>query len=172
MSNDSIDKDLLRAEYFHLQATVEEFDAKSLTIKAWSVSLSMAGVGAAYFQQEPIVLILAGLSALTFWLIEAQWKTFQYAYHARIREIEDFLSGKLDTIKVPQISTSWRQSWHAGGARRLFNVLTWPHVLLPHALIFFGSIILFFAFPPTKSPVPPAPAGTTPARVDKDTVNP
>jgi len=30
--------DLLKEEYFHLQDTVEDFDQKALTIKAWSVT--------------------------------------------------------------------------------------------------------------------------------------
>jgi hypothetical protein len=34
--------DLLRGEYFHIQRVAEDFDAKSLTIKSWSVTLSMA----------------------------------------------------------------------------------------------------------------------------------
>lgn len=35
------DNEYLRQEYFHLQDTAESFGEKSLTIKAWSVTLSV-----------------------------------------------------------------------------------------------------------------------------------
>jgi len=38
---------LLAQEYLQLQKTVEDFDARALTIKAWSVTFSAAGLGGA-----------------------------------------------------------------------------------------------------------------------------
>lgn len=135
--------EILKEEYFHLQKMVEEFDSKSLTIKAWSVTLSMAGIGAAYFQGKPIILVLAGISALLFWLVEGLWKTFQYAYYARIRRIENYFAGNKSNIQPLQISTSWSESWHEGGIRRLFRIMAWPHVFLPHGVVFLGGAILY-----------------------------
>lgn len=40
--------EFLRQEYFKLQEAIETFDEKALTIKAWSVTISMAGIGAAF----------------------------------------------------------------------------------------------------------------------------
>lgn len=80
--------DRLLEEYLQLQKTVEEFDGKALTIKAWSVTLSSAGLVAAYFDNEPTVLLIAGGSALVFWLVEALWKANQNAFYSRIYEIE------------------------------------------------------------------------------------
>lgn len=138
-----MDDDALKEEYFHIQKVVEDFDAKSLTIKAWSVTLSMAGIGAAYFQGKPFILLLAAISALLFWLIEGYWKTFQYAYYARIWEIENYACGKQAHIANFQINAAWSKSWHAGGTKRLLRALKWPHVALPHVAIFFGGIGLY-----------------------------
>lgn len=138
------DEEILRQEYFQLQTTIESFDAKTLTIKAWSVTLSMAGIGAAYFQAKPVVLLLAAFSAFLFWIIEALWKTFQYAFYQRVYTIERYFSGETDTITAPRIAHAWSQSWHAGGTRRLMTVMMWPHVLLPHAVVAVGGVVLYF----------------------------
>jgi hypothetical protein len=131
------DEEFLRQEYFRLQETVEKFDEKALTIKAWSVTLSMAGIGAAFLHKLPVLLFLSGLASLLFWLIEASWKTFQQAYYPRIKEIESLMSGEV--VKHPTspfIARSWSDAWHLGRRDRLMlRILFWPHVLLPHALV-------------------------------------
>ncbi len=143
MTSETSTHDLLVKEYFHIQDTIESFDSKALTIKAWSVTLSMAGVGTAYVEDKHEVLLLASFSGLLFWLIEGLWKTFQYAYYARIYEIEKHFAEETTGLATPRISTSWLQSWRRGGRTRLVKVLLWPHVLLPHAAVFIGGIILY-----------------------------
>lgn len=46
------DQDTLKEEYFHTQKVFEEFDSKALTIKAWSITFSMAAMGASYLLQQ------------------------------------------------------------------------------------------------------------------------
>lgn len=56
---------LLKEEYFHLQRTVEDLDQRILTIKAWSVTTSMAGIAASFFNKDANTLCLpAALSDL------------------------------------------------------------------------------------------------------------
>lgn len=138
-----VDRDLLTREYFHLHSVIEAFDGKTLTIKAWSVTLSMAGIGAAYLNEKQEILLLAAGSALLFWIIEGLWKTFQQAYYARIDEIERFLAGDSPSIRVPQISTSWNKSWNEERRTRLATVLLWPHVYLPHGVVFVVGVLLY-----------------------------
>ncbi len=135
--------ELLKEEYFHLQKVVEDFDSKSLTIKSWSVTLSMAGVGAAYLEGKAAVLLMAALSGFLFWIVEALWKTFQYAFYDRIYEIEKYYSGELDEIRAPRVAHAWSKSWRAGGTKRTFRIMSWPHVFLPHAIIFVGGVALY-----------------------------
>jgi hypothetical protein len=58
-----LDQEFLRKEYFCLHEMLEAFDGKALTIKAWSVTLSMAGIGAAFVQKKPILLLLSGVAS-------------------------------------------------------------------------------------------------------------
>jgi hypothetical protein len=104
----------------------------------------MAGIGAAYFKEKPVVLLLAAFSALLFWIIEGLWKTFQYAFYQRIYAIERYFAGEDNMITTPRIAHAWSQSWHAGGASRLLTVMRWPHVLLPHGVVALGGVLLYF----------------------------
>ncbi len=138
-----IDKDSLEKEYFHLQTVVEEFDSKSLTIKAWSVTLASAIAGSSAFTKENIILLFAALVSLMFWFIDGYWKTFQYANYKRIKEIEAFMRGEKNDLDNLQIGTSWGKSYHKGGIRRLFKMLFWPHVFLPHGAMFLILSIIY-----------------------------
>ena len=124
----------LQAEYFHLQKTVETFDERALTIKGWSVTVSMFGIGAAYLQHLPSLLLLSSASALLFWIIEALWKTFQRAFSLRLEEMEKYLNGEIqeENFRYPYISLSWSGYWRSISFLKVFF---WPHVLLPHLII-------------------------------------
>lgn len=135
--------DELKEEYFHLQKVIEDFDSKSITIKAWSVTLSMSGIGAAFIKDKCIILLLSGISALLFWIVEASWKHFQFSYYSRIREIEKFARGELSQISPLQINTSWKQSYHERGLFRFLSIFLQAHVLLPHGIIFIVGITLY-----------------------------
>jgi hypothetical protein len=147
----SADNPLLKEEYFHLNKIVEDFDQRALTIKAWSVTLSMAGIGAAYTNKAPILLLLAGVASLLFWAIEALWKSFQHAYYARIKAIEDFYASKLPELSPLQINHSWLQSFLHDRWHTLLRIACWPHVALPHVVVVGGSVLLlalYFVLPP------------------------
>lgn len=133
----------LQAEYFHLQKTVESFDERALTIKGWSVTVSMFGIGAAYLQHVPYLLLLSSGSALLFWIIEALWKTFQRAFSLRLEEMERYLNGEstAQEFRYPYISLSWSAHWRS---MSFLQVFFWPHVFLPHLIILLVGIILFF----------------------------
>ncbi len=127
---------LLKEEYFHLQKTVEDFDQRGLTIKAWSVTTSMAGIAAAFLHKNvDILIILSAISALTFWIIEAMWKSFQQCYYPRLRAIEKAFADQNVSEKPLQISSSWHAEFHRHALRRFFRAFLWPHVSLPHVLI-------------------------------------
>ncbi|HLA64700.1 MAG TPA: hypothetical protein VK610_09755 [Rhodothermales bacterium] len=134
--------DLLKAEYLHLQSVVESFDQRSLTIKAWSVSLA-AGVGALGAEHEESLLVIAG-SALMFWLIEGYWKSFQDAYYTRTRELEAFFAGEIADVVPMQIGRSWYKAWRKGGRKRLMRIMRWPHVALPHVVVVIVSLVIYF----------------------------
>jgi uncharacterized membrane protein len=137
-----VDCDFLREEYFHLQKSVDDYDQRTLTMKGWSVTASLAAVGAAFTQKAPSLLLMASTSALLFWVIEAIWKSFQQAYYPRIRAIEDFMHGAgSEKFSSPGISHSWSASWRRNSFVR---IMWWGHVCLPHVAIFVAGILLWF----------------------------
>ena len=137
-----IDKDFLQQEYFHLQDTVESFDEKSLTIKAWSVTLSMAGIGAAFTAKIELLLLLSAGASFLFWLIDTSWKTFQQANYHRLKIIEKYMNGKIsnEDFRCPDITGAWSVGWRKTS---FIKVMFWHHVLLPHALVVITGICLW-----------------------------
>jgi hypothetical protein len=135
--------DIYRAEYLHLQSTIEGFDNKALTIKAWSITFSLTACGVAFASHAKVTFLIASIASLIFWLLEASWKTFQYAHYERITEIEDYIDNKIHTLVPLQITRSWHTSFRKGGIKRLFKIMFWYHVYLPHLLISMIAFLLF-----------------------------
>ncbi len=143
--------DLIQAEYFQLQKIVEDFDSRALTIKAWSVTVSAAALVTAYAQKQPTILVVAAVSSLVFWVVEALWKLNQQAFYSRIYEIENSVGKEGPSLAPLQIATSWSKSWHRQGREyRLLRILRWPHVLLPHLLVTALALLLLFFAPPQQ----------------------
>ncbi len=131
----------LRQEYFHVNSIQDNFDQKALTIKAWSVTFSMVGIGAGFYYRIPVLLFLSGAASLLFWIVEAYWKKNQKCYYDRVSEIENAMQRFLEDDsnglpEFPRISTSWNES------RKKISVLERAlklHVMLPHlAVVLFG----------------------------------
>jgi len=133
----------LKDEYLHLQKVIEDFDGRAVTIKAWSISFSMVAIGGALATHAPLALLVASVSAALFWLIEGFWKTFQDAYFERAYRIEAFFAGDGDDLVPLQISRSWHQRWKRSGSRRLWRIMSWPHVALPHAAVLLVGLVLY-----------------------------
>jgi len=133
----------LQAEYLQLQKTIEDFDSRALTIKAWSVSFSLVAVAGAFVSNSDVVLLVASLSALLFWLLEGTWKGFQYAYYRRSKSIEAHFRGDVSLPAPFQIGTTWSASWREGGVRRIAWILTWPQVAMPHLAVCILALAIF-----------------------------
>jgi hypothetical protein len=135
---------LLKEEYFHLQKTVEDFDQRSLTIKAWSVTTSMVGIAASFLHPDAGALsLLAALASLSFWITEALWKEFQQCYFPRLRTLERAFSTENATEIPFRINQSWSQTYHSYGLIRYVRILTWPHVMLPHVFIIICGVLIW-----------------------------
>jgi hypothetical protein len=126
------DPSTLEREYFHLHTVIENSDGKSLTIKAWSVTMvaPLASTGA--FVEETRLLLFAAGASLMFWLVDTSWKTFQYANYSRISQIERFMRGRCSRIDNLRSRTSWKVSYESDRLKRFLKVMFWPHVVLPH----------------------------------------
>lgn len=136
-------QDFLAQEYLTLQRFTEDFDSRALTIKAWSITFSAAGLGLAYTHTQPPLLLIAAGGALVFWLIEILWKLSQRAYYPRIKAIEThFAEG--GAIAPFQITASWCDAYHGPqGWRAAWTFALRPQIALPHALVAVAGVALY-----------------------------
>jgi hypothetical protein len=137
----------LQAEYLHLQKTIEEFDGKAITIKAWSVTFSLAVLVGAFVSKAATVFLVAAVSSLLFWCLETLWKAFQLGYYARVEALEaHFRTRSSVAFPANQIATAWMAEWRqTSWSYVLLMGLTWPHILLPHAVVVIVGIALYAA---------------------------
>jgi uncharacterized membrane protein len=133
----------LQAEYLHLQKTIEDFDGKALTVKAWSVTFSLTVMVGAFASNAAAVLLVAAGASLLFWLLETLWKVFQLGYVARVEQIEAHFRGDLPAIAPHQIHAAWMAHWNATPWPVAVRMALWPHVALPHAAVAAAGVALF-----------------------------
>jgi hypothetical protein len=134
---------LLQVEYYHLQKTIEDFDIRALTIKAWSVSFGLAAIVTAIASRANLIFLLASAGGIVFWLLEAYWKSFQLGYCARINAIENHFAGRTEVLTPHQISTSWREWWVGEPWLNRLRPAVWLHVALPHLIVAFGGLLTY-----------------------------
>lgn len=151
----------LKEEYLFLQQTYEDFDNRALLIKSWCITISLGALALGFDSSKggfstSLFLFVAG-SALLFWLIEAKWKTFQYANAYRIRIIEAYFRGdeNYQNIVPFQIYNSWFKAYsedppiHKYEATKIsktplaqtFSNAMLPLVFTPYLFIFLGGVI-------------------------------
>jgi hypothetical protein len=133
----------LQAEYLHVQKTIEDFDARALTIKAWSVTFGLVVFASAFAGHSPIPFLISAASAAIFWMLETQWKLFQVSHYARAHRIEAHFRGDAKVDHPFQISRSWYGSWKARRVGEIARIAFWPHVALPHVVLVALGLCLF-----------------------------
>lgn len=94
-------EDLVK-EYLAVVDVVGGFDARVMTVKGWSVTLSLAGLGLGFQQGHYALFALAAATALAFWFIEGQMKTQQWRYYSRMRDIE-LAQYHLNRVELPEL---------------------------------------------------------------------
>lgn len=144
------------AEYAEITRTVSEFDGRLITIKSWSVTLSLAGIGLGFQQQHWALFALAAATGTCFWMIEAMTKRHQVRYYPRMRQIEAWSAASSVAmiaglqVSAPRIDWAWTAAGKKDPATALNDVpremtsveiqrmrrqTFWlPHVFIPSAL--------------------------------------
>jgi hypothetical protein len=142
-------------EYQKLLEIVSSYDSSLLTIKGWSVTLSLVLIAQGFEKKNRRLFVVAALSSMCFWLLDAQFKGYQMRYYPRMREIEvNCLANGPDG---PRVDWSWYHapSQFVDQALELkrkpelyagFQGYTWryflPNVLLPHVLpMLIGAVL-------------------------------
>lgn len=133
----------LQAEYLHIQKTIEDFDTRALTIKAWSITFGLVAITGAFVSNACVAFLISAISAAIFWILEIQWKLFQICYYERSDLIEAHFAGG-DAVEEPfQISSAWLRRWQALRTADIFVVARMPHVALPHLIVIVMGVLLF-----------------------------
>lgn len=157
----------LSAEYYRLVGIVSDFDKNLLTVKGWGVTLGLAALAWGFEKQHYGLFLVAALSGVAFWTIEAVMKRHQMRYYVRMREIEvigaELSQGALQDKKrasSPLIDWSWQEApgvFAKGGRTPLppveygspnpYTAYAWaaffPHVFLPHLITALAGGVLF-----------------------------
>lgn len=104
----------LGREYYAILDVVNGYDQRFLTIKGWSVTLSLVALGLGFTEQHAFYFALAAFSAVSFWVLEALAKRHQLRYYARMRDIEVACFHvnrvelpELGEVSAPRIDMSW-----------------------------------------------------------------
>jgi hypothetical protein len=154
----------LSTEYYKIVGIVSDFDKNLLTVKGWGVTLGLAALAWGFQNQHYGLFLVACISGVAFWIIEAVMKRHQMRYYVRMREIE-VIGSALSEIKLPDgspvstpaIDWGWEKATEAfKGGRKTWSsperyekkisfALTWllPHVFLPHAITVAMGGLLF-----------------------------
>lgn len=158
----------LTKEYYAILDVVSAFDGRILTVKGWSVTLSLAALGLGFQQGHYALFGLAAATALGFWYIDVLLKGYQMRYYSRMRDIElaAYHLNKLPlpglgTVSAPRIDMSWgyraghrQQDWRTEvPARRrpheIRSMMVWRYwtanQLLPHLVAILLGVALFMA---------------------------
>jgi hypothetical protein len=107
----------LSKEYYAILDVVSKYDGWLLTIKGWSVTLSLAALGLGFQQRHVALFAMSAVTGAAFWYLDGLMKGYQYRYYVRMREIEYTaylinsvpLGGKYGHKKIsaPRIDMTW-----------------------------------------------------------------
>lgn len=130
--------DDLRAEYLLLQNLYEDYDKRALSLKAIAGPLLGAGVAAGLKEGSAAILVATIAVALSLWLLEAIWKSFQYCLVGRIERIEAWFRNEKGATEITpfQIYAAWSEAWplrRRVGA--IASVFVQPFVALPYVVL-------------------------------------
>jgi len=128
--NDDQLRAALQAEYLHLPEGRRGHGRPGRSPSRRGASASASRRWRCICSKAADVLLLACVSAVLFWWLEARWKTFQDAYYGRIDAIECHFRGEQVLPSALQIRASWYENWNGGSRKRLWQIMIWPHVAL------------------------------------------
>lgn len=148
----------LSVEYYKLVDIVLKFDSNLLLVKGWGVTFSFATLVLGFKEKARGLFLLAAISGLCFWVIEAEMKWHQSNYYYRMSDIEHICSSSPAKATCPKIDWSWNKARELSTpfADEVIGIEVGPktpearirkyfmvHVWLPHiAVVFLG----FFFF--------------------------
>lgn len=158
-------EDFEQQEYFAVAKAIADFDQRLLTVKSWGVTLSLVALGLGFQYRAYGFFLIAFISSLSFWIIEAVGKRHQMRHYLRMREIEVNRYNRAEEGDKPTSSPRMDWSWHRAhsvlmGTSRVEDLKqpsyrqigswtsyrrtwTFPYIAFPHALTLVAGLGLF-----------------------------
>lgn len=160
--------DDLGKEYYALVDAVAGVDGRLMTVKGWSVTLSLAALGLGFQQGHYALFGLGAATAAAFWFLDGLMKGHQLRYYPRMRDIEvaacelnSVESDTLQEVSAPRVDSMWSYRIKRGdtmwrnhpperrdpaAVRRLRGArFVLPNVMFPHMLAVALGVTLFLA---------------------------
>lgn len=147
---------LIWNEYELVYGAYEDFNSHFLTLKGWSVTVALAAIIAVYSEKlgasGKVVLWIAALSSIPFWILDTIWKSYQTAYLSRLQYLE-WLSdcNKLEKHELGTVGT-----WIT--AHGEFGLQDWMSFALnsafPHVFVLIVGVVVILNFPPKANHIP------------------
>jgi hypothetical protein len=106
--------DELSKEYYAVVGIVSAFDQRLMTIKGWSVTISLAALGFGFSRGHYALFGVAAITGAVFWIIDVLTKRHQLRYYPRMRDIE-VAAFKLNNVEIskdkflsaPRVDWTW-----------------------------------------------------------------
>ena len=141
---------LIWNEYELVYGVYEDFNGHFLTLKGWSVSASLAAIIVVYSERlgapGKVILWIAALSAIPFWILDTIWKSYQSAYLQRLTDLEQL--GDCTSLQTHVLNSvgTWKTA-HQG-----FGIFDWlmfaVNSAFPHAFVLLVGVVVVLKFPP------------------------
>ena len=156
-------------EYFKVVDLIDAYDVRLLAIKGWSVTFSLVMLGLAFEKRVRFLFLVAAISSICFFLLDATYKNYQTNYYSRMNQIEVVCSKNSNlelkdnekTILYPSPGIDWawwkandgnnlgkeKKSIKYKDAKTFFDAFTNLGTYLPHVFPFIFGILFFFIYP-------------------------
>jgi hypothetical protein len=148
--------DDLSKEYYAVVGIVSGFDQRLMTIKGWSVTISLAALGFGFSRSHYALFGVAAVTGVVFWIIDILTKRHQLRYYPRMWDIEE-AAAELNKVTIdgkdlyaPRVGWTWsvpggrsqdlRNDQKIGEVLRRVPVM--GNVLLPHIVAIVLGILL------------------------------
>jgi hypothetical protein len=132
--------ELLKAEYFFLQTTIEDYNKQIWVIKALGITATGLIINLTLKENENIIALIGSVIPLFFWILESQWKHFQHGFYPRIAEIEATL--RECNLRSPAIFNGWSRTFKRTPTPKRKGYL-WDGLLNPSVFITYVLEIAF-----------------------------
>ena len=148
-------------EYFALIDIILKFDENLLLVKSWSVTFGLATLALGFKEKVRGLFLVAAISGVCFWIVEAEMKWHQTNYYYRMNQIESFCENNIDKeqrFNCPKIDWSWNEArqlstprvdWEGSEVKTRdieirFKKYLLPHVMIPNIVVIVFGMFFFY----------------------------